>query len=266
MDSPYQKGLRVLVVPDTQAKPGVDLSYMSWIGEYIVSKRPDVIVHLGDAFDFPSLSSYDKGKLSFEGRRLREDIAVGKESLERLLLPLRQLQQRQKFFKKKVYQPRMVFCLGNHCERLARVAQTASEFEGFIGYELLGLEDMGWEVHDFLKPVEIQGINFVHYLANPFTGRPFSGSAMNQLKNVGKSFVVGHKQTLDVAIRPTLDGSMQIGIVCGACYPFPESYKGHQGNHHFRGLILLNDAHDGYADACFVSLSFLERKFGDKND
>lgn len=264
MVNAYHKGLRILVIPDTQAKPGVNLSYMSWIGEYIVDKRPDVIVHLGDAFDFPSLSQYDKGKLSFEGRRLKNDIEVGKKSLELLLTPLTKLQQKQKHFKKKIYQPRMVFCLGNHEERLSRIAQAASEFDGFIGYELLGLEEMGWEVHDFLKPVEIQGINFVHFLANPFTGRPYGGTAMNQLKQVGCSFVVGHKQTLDVAIRPTLDNKMQLGIVCGASYPFPESYKGHQGNNHFRGVILLNDAHDGYADPCFVSLSFLERKFGKK--
>ena len=50
-------GKRILVIGDTQCKPEEDLSYMSAIGKYIVDKRPDVVVHIGDHFDFPSLSS-----------------------------------------------------------------------------------------------------------------------------------------------------------------------------------------------------------------
>lgn len=255
------QGLKILVIPDTQAKDGVDLSYMSWIGKYIVDKRPDVIVHLGDAFDFPSLSSYDRGKLAFEGRRLQRDIEVGKESLKLLLEPINKLNSQQKRFHKPIYNPRKVFCLGNHEERLIRIPKEMPEFSGFISYDLLGLESMGWEIYDFLKPVEIEGIFFVHYLANPFTGRPYGGSAMNQLKTVGKSYVVGHKQTLDVAIKPALDGNLQLGIIAGAAYPHAEEYKGHQGNSHWRGIFLLHGVQEGYGDPCFVRLDFLREKY-----
>lgn len=64
------KSKRILVIGDTQIKPDVDLSYMTAVGRYIADKQPDVVVHIGDSIDFPSLSSYDKGKKSFEGRRL----------------------------------------------------------------------------------------------------------------------------------------------------------------------------------------------------
>ena len=101
--------MKIAIVADTQCKPGEDLSYMSAVGKYLSDKRPDVIVHIGDNFDMPSLSSYDKGKLSFEGRRLKEDIAAGKRGLELLLEPTKNLQQQQKRFKKKVYNPRLVF-------------------------------------------------------------------------------------------------------------------------------------------------------------
>lgn len=252
---------KILVIPDTQCKPNIDLSYMGWIGNYLVEKRPDVVVHLGDAFDCPSLSSYDKGKLSFEGRRLKADIEAGKKGMELLLQPLKKLQEKQKVDKKKVYNPRLVFCLGNHEERIIRIPHNNPEFDGFIGYDLLGLEESGWEVHDFLKPVEIDGIFFVHYLSNPFNGRPYGGTALNQLKTIGRSFVAGHKQTLDVAIRPTIDGRMQLGIVCGAAYEHPEDYKGYQGNVHFRGVVLLHDAHDGFADPCFVSMKYLRKRY-----
>lgn len=248
-------GKKILYIPDPQVKAGQDLSYLSWIGEYAAEKQPDIIVCAGDFFDFPSLSSYDKGKLSFEGRRLRQDLDSGIMGMQKLMKPINDK------IRKTDWRPRQVFTLGNHEERLIRIAKDSPEFDGFISYDLLKLEAHGWEVHDFLKPVNIQGIFFVHYLSNPFTSKPYAGSALNQLKTVGRSFVVGHKQTLDVAIRPTIDGKMQIGIIAGASYPHDEEYKGFQGNNHFRGIVMLHNAKDGYADPCFVSLDYLRSKY-----
>lgn len=253
--------LKICCVADTQCKSEEDISYMSAIGKYIADKRPDVVVHIGDNFDMPSLSSYDKGKLSFEGRRLKADIEAGKEGLRLLLEPTKQLQQRQKSAKKKVYTPRLVFCVGNHEDRFDRLARDNPELQGFVGVETLGLEDMGWEVYPFLKPCVIEDIHFVHYLANPFTGKPYGGSALSQLKNVGASFVVGHKQVLDVAMLPTLDGKMRIGLINGSCYDFDESYKGYQNNNHFRGLTILHEVKDGFGLPMFVSLDFLKKRY-----
>lgn len=251
-----------LVIPDVQVKPGQDWAFLSHIGEYILDQRPDTIICLGDFFDMHSLSSYDKGKRSGEGARVSEDIQAGKEAMAKLLLPLMELQQRQRKNKEKVYRPRMVFTLGNHCQRIERYVNDNPELGEFLSYKNLGLERFGWEVHDFLKPVDVDGIIYTHYLANPMTGRPYSGSALNQLKTIGKSFVVGHKQVLDVGIRPIIDGSMQIGIICGAAYPHDESYKGYQGNNHFRGVIVLHDVRNGFADPMFVSLDYLNRRYG----
>ena len=57
-----------MVIPDVQCKEGVDISHLEWIGKYAAEKKPDVIVCLGDFADMPSLSTYDIGKKSFEGR------------------------------------------------------------------------------------------------------------------------------------------------------------------------------------------------------
>lgn len=243
--------IKIVVVADTQCKPTESLEYMRHIGLYIADQKPDVVVHIGDNWDFPSLSSYDKGKKSFEGRRLVADLKAGTDGLTILTEAARS----------KGGNPRFVFCMGNHEERIDRVAENIPELDGFVGSELLPLESLGWEVVDFLKPIEIAGINFVHYLANPFNGKPYGGSALNQLKHVGKSFVVGHKQCLDFCNRPLLDGSMQIGIINGACYPFDESYKGPQGNVHFRGLTVLHEAKNGFACPMFVSLDYLKGRY-----
>ena len=73
--------MKHLIIPDTQVKRDVDLSYLEWIGKYIVDKKPDVIVQIGDFADMPSLSSYDVGKKSFEGRRYKDDIEAAEKRL-----------------------------------------------------------------------------------------------------------------------------------------------------------------------------------------
>lgn len=242
----------ILIIADTQAKSEEDLEYLLWIGKYIADKKPDIIVHIGDHFDMPSLSSYDKGTSKIEGKRLYKDIEAGVEGFKLLNLELE---------KHKDYHPRKVFCLGNHEERLDRYVNEHPELQGTLGTDKLPFAKYGWEVHPFLKPVEIEGIFFVHYLANPMSGKPYGGSAMNILKTVGRSFVVGHKQCLDIAIRPTIDGKQQLGIVNGACYDHFESYKGFTGNNHFRGLTVLHECSDGFAVPMFVSLDYMKEKY-----
>lgn len=199
---------KIIIIADTQCKSEEDLSYMKHIGKFIYDQKPDVIVHIGDHYDFPSLSSYDKGKSTSEGRRLSNDIKAGNTGFEYLNMYIN---------KDSGYNPRKVFCMGNHENRLDRYVDDNPELIGTLGTEMLPFEKYGWEVYDFLKPVEVNGIFFVHYLANPMNGKPYGGNAMNILKTVGKSFVVGHKQCLDIAIRPTIDGKQQIGIINGAC-------------------------------------------------
>jgi hypothetical protein len=72
-----QKPAIHIVIPDTQAKANVPTDHLRWIGQYIVDNWHDTpvkIIHLGDHADMPSLSSYDKGKKSMEGRRYQQDI------------------------------------------------------------------------------------------------------------------------------------------------------------------------------------------------
>ena len=50
MDSVTQltkQSLNILVISDCQVKDGVDLSYLTAIGKYIASKKPDVVVNIG---------------------------------------------------------------------------------------------------------------------------------------------------------------------------------------------------------------------------
>lgn len=240
----------IFVIGDTQCKQGIDLEYLHWVGNYIAEKRPDIIVHIGDHYDMASLSTYDKGQLSAEGRRVVEDIRAGDEGIEILEKYINRVPN---------YRPRKVVTLGNHEERIDRFVQYNPEFEGLIGTDKLAFSKHGWEVYPFLTPAEICGINFVHFVQNGMTGKPLGGTVMTRLKNVGESFVMGHQQVLDHCLRYLpLSGRAQIGVIIGACYDHDEGYKGVQGNHHFRGCVMLYECSQGFGLVKPVSLSHMK--------
>ena len=252
---------KLLIIPDTQVKPGVPDEHLSWLGKYICDIRPDIIIHLGDHFDLPSLSSYDKGTAAIEGKRVIDDIEAGRWAMQKLERPIRQLQAAQRKYKKPVYNPRKVFLIGNHEQRLQRYVNSNPELIGMLSYEDFHLD--GWEVYDYLQIVDIEGILFSHYFANPMSGRPYTGKAASLIQRVGKSFVMGHRQELDFTCRELCDGTRQIGIVAGAFYQHDEGYKGYQGNKHWRGVVVLHEVENGWGDSMFVSLDYLKRKYGE---
>ena len=81
----------IVVIPDTQVKPGVNTDHLEALGNYIVYKQPETIVHLGDHWDMFSLNLYDRGTKAAEGANYQEDIDAGCLGMERLLRPILEL-------------------------------------------------------------------------------------------------------------------------------------------------------------------------------
>ncbi len=148
------------IIPDTQCKPDVPLEHLYWAGRYARERKPDVIIHLGDHWDFPSLSAYEKpGSKYFEGKRVVADIEAGNRGLC--------------LFEKGLggWQPkRKILLRGNHEDRLTRMLNDNPKFEDLVGFEQFEDKALGWEVHDFLEPVEIDGLTYSHCYATPGTG------------------------------------------------------------------------------------------------
>jgi hypothetical protein len=249
------------ILPDTQVKPGVPLDHLRAAGNYIVEKQPDTIIHLGDHFDMHSLSSYDKGTKNAEGARYQEDIYAGLAGMEAFMGPLNKLRAKQKRNKVRQYNPRMVFLLGNHENRIERHVNANPELEGKLGYKDLKLEKFGWEVHEFRKPVQIDGVWYAHYFYNPMTGRSYGGRIHTRLQNLGFSFTMGHQQGLETAIKPLNNGKTIRGLVAGSFYQHDEGYKGPQGNDHWRGCIYKHEVKDGNYDIMELSLKYLREKW-----
>lgn len=256
-------GIKILVLPDVQAKPGVDFTYLARIGQYVIDKKPDVIVCIGDFADLPSLSSYDKGKKSFEGRRFSKDIEAAKDAMCAFLTPIWEYNKMRAKNRKAPYKPRMVMTLGNHEQRIDRAVDDDSKLEGLISVEKsLEYHVDGWEVHPFLEVVEIEGIAFSHYFQTGVMGRPAS-SAQAQLNKKHQSCIAGHQQGLQIATGFKANGQMITSIICGSCYEHDEGYLGPQGNQHWRGFLMLHDCHDGTFDPMFVSLGFINKRYAD---
>ena len=245
------------LIPDTQCKPGGDFTHLTGAGRYILKHRPDKVIHIGDHWDMPSFSSYDKGKKRAEGQRYHHDIAAGNAGMDALMEPLHTFNKKQRKNGKKQYKPEMHFCIGNHEERIMRYCEENPEMAEHIGYHDFNLKEHGWIVHDFTEMVHLDGIAYSHYFYNPNTGRPYGGMLMTRLKNIGFSFTMGHQQGKDQAQRWLSNGQRQCGLVAGSFYPHDEHYKGPQGNEHWRGCIYKHEVRDGGYDLMELSLEYL---------
>ena len=248
--------MKHFVLPDVQAKPGQDFSFLRKIGEYLVEKQPEKIICLGDFADMPSLSSYDVGKKTFEGRRYTKDIDAATEAMATLLEPLWDYNARAKKNKDKQYRPEMHLTLGNHEQRIDRAINSDAKLEGLISYDDLPYEDCGWKVYPFLDVVVIDGIAYSHYFVSGLMGRPAT-SANAQLNKTHMSCISGHQQGLQIATGKTGDGKLIHSIIAGSCYEHNEDYLGRQGNNHWRGALMLNDVNDGDFDIMPLRISYL---------
>ena len=219
------------------------------------------MVNIGDFADMPSLSTHDvKGSKYFEGKRYTKDVAVVKDAMQMLLAPLKEMQSKQKKNKEKVYKPRMVMLMGNHENRIDRAINNNPTLEGLISTKDLGYEK-DWEVHEFLHPVFINGVGFNHYWPVGAMGRA-AGTAGAIISKLHMSCIAGHQQGKQVAYGKRADGQSICAIIAGSYYLHDESYMDKLSNKHWRGLVMLNEVNDGHFDEMFLSIEYMERRYG----
>lgn len=247
------KALKILYVPDLQAKPVVSLRHVTTISRFIADKQPDVVVQGGDLWDLPSLSSYDAGKRVSEGVRLGSDWKAGQTAVSLLMEKVR-------------HEPRWVFTEGNHEDRLRRYGNDNPAIDVLpdpCGY----LSGLGWETYPYLRPVSIAGVNFCHIFPRATTGRVTGFSARNgpasaiaMIKANMQSCVMGHRQGLDFAVY-NAGSRTYYGLIAGSAYRHQESYLTPQYTNYWRGVILLHRVKNGTFDPCFVSLDYLKERY-----
>lgn len=244
------ENMKILVIPDTQIKPGVPIVQMKWaaraIRDYL--EEGDYVVHLGDHWDFPSLSSYSSRK-EIEGQRVIEDIKAGNRAMDLFWKTLKPMKKRPEFH----------LHGGNHEHRLIRYVNDHPVLDGVLSEDSLNRD--GWNFHPFKTVNAIGGVHFTHYFYAPYTGRAYGGTAENILRNVGLSYCQGHRQGKLVAARALPTGQVQRALICGSCYLHKEEYLGPQAKESWQGVVVLNGVEEGDYDMMELSLKYLCRKY-----
>lgn len=246
---------RHLWVPDTQCRAGIPAAHLDWLSYYALDKGPTKIIFAGDWWDFPSLSSYDKpGSKQAEGRRVKNDIDAGRRAMARVVEP----------WLKSGWIPEIHFLRGNHEERWYKaVNSNPAQLEGLADpFECL--REYGIHVHQFLKPVTLDGVAYAHFFPHNAKGQVTqtkngAPSARAQVQRIMRSATAGHQQGYDVAVLPNPDG-LQRGLIAGSFYLHDEEYM--PDNNYWRGLILKNDVKRGNYALCEVDMSYLQHRYG----
>lgn len=218
-----------------------------------------MVVNLGDQWDLPSFSGYDKGKASFHGRAYRRDLDAGLDFSERLWAPTRKAKKKK---------PRCVFLEGNHEERMSRVLNQHSELIGTIGFKDFDLERYYDDIvrYNGQTPgtITIDGVTYGHYLVTGVSGRGVSGEHPGYTlltKHFG-SVTMGHTHTFDYSVRTDANGRRIHGLVAGVYQDYDADWAGEMCKLWSRGIVIKRDVDNGNYDLQWVSLDALKKEYG----
>lgn len=252
----------VLVVPDQHAHPDHHNNRADWIGRLILDLKPDVLVNMGDAADMPSLSSYDKGKASFNGASYQRDIEAHLDFQERMWSPIKKAKRKR---------PYSVVLVGNHEQRLDR----ALEYDPQLRGERYGISPRNFDFETYYHEVvpydgstpgiyNLDGVLFSHYFVSGIMGRPIGGvnHAASLIDKNYCSSVAAHSHTFDFTVRSSPSGKTLMGLVCGVYQDYSSPWAGSSGAFWERGLAILKDFEDGRWDLTWISIKAMEREYG----
>lgn len=255
-----------LVIPDAHIEPGQDLSRFEKLGKLIVERKPNRIISLGDFVTLSALSNWDLSKAGvMENRRYSLDMEAGKTAINLMLSPLREVQEKQRKAKEKIYKPRLVFIKGNHCSRLPRYLETKPELKDHLDIDKdLQLVENGFtDIVEYRDYIEFDGVNFTHAPQNA-ANQPVSGKyAIHRAAEMtAKSLVFAHSHRRE-AVNYYRHGSHNLTQIymAGAFFEHTESYAYGGLNAYCRSCAILTHFAEGRFDVEEISLERLHRMF-----
>jgi hypothetical protein len=252
-----QQGPRHFIIPDTQIREETPTDHLLWAARYAADKRPDVLVQPGDWHDMASLSHWDAGKKASYGRTYKGCVNAGNKGLDLFEAELRKHAPRS-------YKPRKAHNRGNHENRVWLADQ--NDPKASYSFDDFNWKKHGWEVYEFLDVAIIDQIAYTHYCClnedgNVTQSKNGAPNAKAQVRRMGMSTVCGHKQGLDIGFKYTRNKTL-LGIIAGSFYLHDEGYLTPQGVNYWKGVVMLNDVRDGFAEPMPVSLDYLRRRYG----
>jgi hypothetical protein len=248
-----------MFIPDVQVRDGVDTSHIKAAGKMLIKRKPDVVVVIGDFWDFPSLSTHTPAqKIGYDHRTYTKDLQAGIKAMELFLAPLEKYNARQKKNKKKLYNPLLVFTCGNHEYRVDRLLEQNTVLDGVLPRCEDYLADKGFIVVPYKQKTTIDGVTYSHLCPQTKSAGAVERAHLIMQKR-NSSWSVGHSQVLDYFVSPH-EPRIQC-LIAGAFYTHDEGYKT-GSNDHWRGLVYKHNVKDGTYDPEFISIDRLMKEFG----
>lgn len=254
-----------LVIPDPHAHPDYSNARFDLLSHLIMDRKPDTIICLGDFADMPSLSSYDKGKKSFEGRRFKDDCESAIDAQVRMFAGIAEYNDRARRNKDKQYRPTTVMLGGNHDEgRISRIVNDNPEWEGVIALSALRYNDYWHTYVPYRHTIDLDGVLYSHHFATGVSGRPIGGINMGR-SLVQKNYVsstVGHSHLWNSFTDTRRDGTRVHGLSAGCFVDFALEFAAETHHLWWRGVILKHNVRDGDYDLEQISLDRLRALYG----
>lgn len=250
-----------LIVPDSHAHPDHHNDRADWLGQLIADVKPDVLIHIGDSADMASLSTYDKGKKSFQGRNYKKDIEAHLDFQERMFAPIRKLKRKL---------PYSVFCIGNHEHRITRAIDISPELDGAVSLDHLKLHDFYDDVVNYSGGtpgvITIDGITYAHYFVGGIAGRPLGGIHAGYAIATKKfsSATCGHSHLFDTSWHVDLQGTPIIGTVVGCYQDYSNDWAGEVAGLWNRGVVIKRNVSNGGYDLQYIRLESLRKEYENK--
>jgi hypothetical protein len=243
-----------LFIPDTQVRDGVNTDHIAAAGKLMIDRKPDVVVFIGDHWDFPSLSTHTPSqKLAYDHRTYSKDLQAGIRAMEAFLRPMEEYNERQRRNKKRPYRPLLVFTCGNHEYRVDRLLEQNTVLAGILPRCEDYLADKGFIVVPYKQKTVIDGVTYCHLCPQTKSAGAVERAHLI-LQKRNSSWTVGHSQMLDYFVSPH-EPRLQC-IIAGAFYTHDEGYKV-GSNDHFRGLVYKTNVKNGTYDPQFISIDGL---------
>ena len=240
-----------LVIGDPHCNPKASNDRFLWAGKLARDLKPDTIICMGDFSSLDSLSSYDKGKKSFEGRRYKKDIDHAHDALEKFNKGLNGRRSRK------------VMLLGNHEDRIDRIVDETPELDGTISTKDLKFKEFGWEVIAYQEPVAIDGVHYCHNYPTGIMGKPISGDNIARsllLKNKVSS-TVGHCHLFDYSMCTIPSGRKVLGLSAGCYLHHKEDYARNTQRLWWSGLIVKRNVRQGEYDIETIEYNTVKRRY-----
>ncbi len=256
--------MNILPIGDTHTHPGDNSKRLQALGNYIVDKKPDVIVIMGDWFDFDSISKFNEpGSITREGMRLRKELDVGAMGYKIMLHELSYYNKQQAKHKHKQYLPEVIFLKGNHEFRLDKLAENNAIFSGAFSIEKELNQVYPTTMVEYGEYIDIDGILFTHI---PFkAGRPLA-SVVNTtgatLDLVDKSVIFGHTHRLEVKEKRRA-GSYNLirAINVGCLFENIPNYAKNDNPAWWKGLVPITSYGKGEFDFSTLSMTQLKKQY-----